>query len=90
MSTVRATRQTSMEELLAQSRRRLDRILAHGTTTVEVKTGYGLNTAQELKMLQAIQRLDETHPVELVATFLGAHAIPQNTKDEVKSIWIWW
>ena len=80
MSTVRATRQASMEELVAQSRRRLDRMLAYGTTTAEVKTGYGLNTAQELKMLEAIKSLDETHPVDLVATFLGAHAIPQEYK----------
>jgi len=80
MSTVRATRSANLEELLAQSRQRLDRMLAHGTTTAEVKTGYGLNTAQELKMLQAIKSLDETHPVDLVATFLGAHALPQEYK----------
>lgn len=80
MSTVRATRAASMEELLAHSRQRLDRMLAHGTTTAEVKTGYGLNTAQELKMLEVIKSLDETHPVDLVATFLGAHAIPQEYK----------
>ncbi len=80
MSTVRATRAASMEELLAQSRQRLDRMLACGTTTAEVKTGYGLNTAQELKMLEAIKGLDETHPIDLAATFLGAHAIPQEYK----------
>jgi imidazolonepropionase len=80
MSTVRATRQASMEELLAQSGRRLDRMLAHGTTTAEVKTGYGLNANQELKMLEAIKSLGETHPVDLVATFLGAHSIPQEYK----------
>lgn len=80
MSTVRATRQAILEELLAQSRQRLDRMLAYGTTTAEVKTGYGLNMAQELKMLQVIKGLDETHPVDLVATFLGAHAIPLEYK----------
>ncbi len=80
MSTVRATRSANLEELLAQSRQRLDRMLAHGTTTAEVKTGYGLNTAQELKMSQAIKGLDETHSVDLVATFLGAHALPQEYK----------
>lgn len=80
MSTVRATRQASLEELVAQSRRRLDRMLAYGTTTAEVKTGYGLNAARELKILQAIKSLDETHPVDLVPTFLGAHAIPQEYK----------
>lgn len=80
MSTVRATRAASMEELLAQSRRRLDMMLAYGTTTAEAKTGYGLNIAQELKMLEAIKSLDETHSVDLVATFLGAHAIPKEYK----------
>lgn len=80
MSTVRATRQAGIEELLAQSRQRLDRMLARGTTTAEVKTGYGLNVAQELKMVKAIKSLDESHPVDLVATFLGAHAIPQEYK----------
>jgi imidazolonepropionase len=77
MSTVRATRQAGIEELLAQSRQRLDTMLAHGTTTAEVKTGYGLNSAQELKMVKTIKGLDGSHPVDLVATFLGAHAIPQ-------------
>ena len=80
MSTVRATRQASLEELLAQGWRRLDRMLAYGTTTAEAKTGYGLDVAQESKMLEAIKSLDEAHPVDLVATFLGAHAIPEEYK----------
>ncbi len=85
MATVRQTRQASDHELLMSSRARLDRMLAHGTTTVEVKTGYGLDTASELKMLQVIHALDQSHPVDLVPTFLGAHAIPteyQNRADE--------
>lgn len=76
MSTVRATRAATVEELVAQSRARLDRMLAFGATTVEVKTGYGLTVEDELKMLKAIHRLDESHPADLVPTFLGAHAIP--------------
>ncbi|HSD84855.1 MAG TPA: imidazolonepropionase, partial [Anaerolineae bacterium] len=76
MSTVRATRAASVEELVDQTRARLDRMLAHGTTTAEAKTGYGLETAAELKMLDAIARLDAQHPIDLVPTFLGAHAIP--------------
>jgi len=76
MSTVRATRAASLEELVTQSRARLDRMLAHGTTTAEVKTGYGLELASELKQLEAIRQLDATHPVDLVPTFLGAHAVP--------------
>jgi len=80
MSTVRATRAASVEQLVEESRARLDRMLAHGTTTAEAKTGYGLDTENELKMLEAIRRLDAEHPVNLVPTFLGAHAIPAEYK----------
>lgn len=76
VSTVRATRAASLEQLLAQARPRLDRMLALGSTTVEVKSGYGLDTASELKILDAILQLDAQHPVDLVPTFLGAHAVP--------------
>jgi imidazolonepropionase len=76
MSTVRATRAASLDELAAQTKPRLARMLAHGTTTAEVKTGYGLETAAEIKMLDAIRRLQAEQPVELVPTFLGAHAVP--------------
>lgn len=76
MNTVRATREASLDEIVRQSKERLDRMLDHGTTTVEAKTGYGLDTENELKMLEAIRSLDESHPVDLVPTFLGAHAIP--------------
>lgn len=77
MSTVRATRGAPVESLVAAMRPRLDRMLAHGSTTVEVKTGYGLETATELRLLEAIVTLDREHPVTLVPTFLGAHAIPE-------------
>ncbi|NIO70431.1 MAG: imidazolonepropionase [Anaerolineae bacterium] len=80
MSTVRATRAATLPQLIAQSRERLDRMLAHGTTTAEVKSGYGLNVDDELKMLEAIRQLDATHPVDLVPTFLGAHAVPVEFK----------
>jgi imidazolonepropionase len=80
MSTVRATRAASLDELVDQTRARLDRMLAHGTTTAEAKTGYGLETTAELKMLDAIARLDAEHPIDLVPTFLGAHAIPAEYK----------
>jgi imidazolonepropionase len=76
VSTMRATRAATAEQLVLQSRRRLDEMLALGTTTVEVKTGYGLDTASEIKMLDAIAALDRQHPIELVPTFLGAHAVP--------------
>lgn len=76
MSTVRATRAASLDDLVAQARARLDTMLAHGTTTAEVKTGYGLDTATELKMLDAIAALDATHAIDLIPTFLGAHVVP--------------
>jgi imidazolonepropionase len=76
MNTVRATREASLDEIVRQSKERLDKMLAHGTTTAEAKTGYGLDSENELKMLEAIRSLDESHPVDLVPTFLGAHAIP--------------
>ena len=76
MATVRATRAALLDRLLAESRARLDRMLAHGTTTVEVKTGYGLTVEDELRLLDAIAILDADHPIALVPTFLGAHAVP--------------
>jgi len=82
MNTVQATREASLEDLLHQSRARLDTMLAHGTTTVEAKTGYGLDTDNELKMLEAIRLLDQSHPVDLVATFLGAHAVPMEYRGQ--------
>jgi len=80
MSTVRATRAAKLPQLIAQSRGRLDRMLAHGTTTAEAKSGYGLNVDDELKMLEAIRQLDAIHPIDLVPTFLGAHAVPVEFK----------
>lgn len=76
MSTVRATRAASLDELIAQTLPRLDSLLTHGTTTAEVKTGYGLDLATELRMLDAIRLLDEEHPMDLIPTFMGAHAVP--------------
>ncbi len=81
VSTMQATRKATVEQLIAESRSRLDAMLALGTTTVEVKTGYGLDTATELKMLQAIAALDASHPADLIPTFLGAHAVPPGYKD---------
>ncbi|MBO8141625.1 MAG: imidazolonepropionase [Firmicutes bacterium] len=76
LHTVQATRRASLAELVAQARRRLDTMLAHGTTTVEAKSGYGLSTESELRMLEAVQELAKDHPVRLVPTFMGAHAVP--------------
>jgi len=77
MSTVRATRAASVTQLVNEAQPRLSRMLAHGTTTAEAKTGYGLTTVDELKSLQAIAALSASQPLELVPTFLGAHAVPE-------------
>ena len=77
ISTVSRTRNSDIEGLVKQSRKRLDEMLKCGTATVEIKTGYGLDTATEIKMLEAIAELDKTSEMEIVPTFLGAHAIPK-------------
>jgi imidazolonepropionase len=80
ISTVRSTREASFDQLVEESRKRLDKMLACGTTTAEIKTGYGLDTETELKMLRVIQELDRTHSTDLVPTFLAAHAVPPEFK----------
>ncbi|UCH89574.1 MAG: imidazolonepropionase, partial [Thermoplasmata archaeon] len=80
LNTVRATRNASREELVMAATARLDRMLAFGTTTAEAKSGYGLDKDTELKSLEAIAELAKTHTVELVPTFLGAHAVPEEYK----------
>ena len=77
MSTVRNTRQASIDDLVADNLPRLARMLRHGTTSAEAKTGYGLDTATELKQLDAIAALAASQPIELTATFLPAHAVPE-------------
>ena len=82
LSTVRQTRTASIESLIAQTRPRLLRMFAHGTTTAEAKTGYGLQTATELRLLKALLALADESPLDLVITFLGAHAIAPEYKDD--------
>ncbi len=82
LSTVRQTRTASIEALMAQTRPRMLRMFAHGTTTAEAKTGYGLQTATELRMLKALLSLDDESPLELAITFLGAHAVAPEYKDD--------
>lgn len=80
VSTMRQTRAASIDELVAMAAARLDTMLTLGSTTVEIKTGYGLDTATELNMLQAIEQLDLSHACQLVPTFLGAHTLPPEYK----------
>ena len=77
LSTVRATRKASEEELFEKSRAFLDELMAQGVTSAEIKSGYGLDMETELKQLRVIKRLNEAHPMDAVATYLGAHAIPE-------------
>lgn len=84
-STTQATRKANLADLIAQTRPRLDAMLKLGTTTIEVKSGYGLDTATELKMLEAIAALDQSQPADLIPTFMGAHALPPEYKTDPES-----
>lgn len=80
LSTVRATQKASKDELIQKAMTSLNRMLAFGVTTVEAKSGYGLDVETELKQLEVVKHLQEIHPVDIVSTFLGAHAIPEAYK----------
>lgn len=85
--TVAATRRASDEELVSLAKPRLERLRAQGVTTVEVKSGYGLDVDSELRMLRAIARLSREQPLELVPTFLGLHAVPPELKER-RAEWV--
>ena len=74
-SSVRATRSTVLEEFVETGRKRLDKMMAFGVTTVEGKSGYGLDEETEIKQLEAMRILNESHPVDIAATFLGPHSV---------------
>jgi imidazolonepropionase len=82
LSTVRATRKASEEELLALAKVRADEFLSRGITTVEIKSGYGLDQESEEKMLKVATRLDAEHAIDVVPTFLGAHVVPEEYKNK--------
>jgi imidazolonepropionase len=86
-STVRATRAASSQELLAGIRNRLDQFLCHGTTTIEAKSGYGLDLETELRMLEVIRDADSVHPVDLHPTCLAAHEIPPEYRNDSEA-WV--
>ncbi len=79
-STTNATRQATEEELTAKAAKALDEMMRFGTTTCEAKSGYGLSLEHELKQLRAIRRLQEEHPMDVAATFMGAHLVPAEYK----------
>ena len=82
LSTVERTRAATEDELVTSTRSRLDEMLACGTTTCEVKSGYGLTLESELKLLRAVRTIDASHPTDLVATFLGAHDVPPEYRSD--------
>ncbi|KGT89498.1 imidazolonepropionase [Erwinia typographi] len=82
ISTVNATRKATLEQLVSSAGWRLERLLAEGVTTVEIKSGYGLDRDSELRMLQAIRQLAHNYPVQVQSTCLAAHATPPEFKDD--------
>ena len=82
LSTVEATRKASFDELLSLGKRRLDRMLSKGVTTVEAKSGYGLSLQSEMKILRVMKALQKSHPIDIVPTFLGAHTVPKEFREE--------
>lgn len=90
LKTAKETRRARLEKLVELGLERLDNMVAHGTTTVEAKSGYGLTTEDELKILTAMKRLNQLHCVNVVPTFMGAHVVPpefrSNTDEYVNII----
>src|SRR6476660_3760695 len=82
VSTMRATRQESEGQLLASARKRVETLMRDGVTTLEIKSGYGLDLDSEIKSLRVARRLGEVLPLSVVATFLGAHALPPEAKGD--------
>ncbi|MBB6448604.1 imidazolonepropionase [Geomicrobium halophilum] len=80
-ATTRATQKASDEQLYEESKKRLQQFLLHGVTTVEAKSGYGLTLEHELKQLEVAKQLQADHPVDIISTFMGAHAIPMDEKE---------
>ncbi len=81
LSTVTATRNASFEQLVEKTQKTLDNMLIHGVTTTEGKSGYGLEWATEKKQMEVVRTLNESHPMDIISTFMGAHAIPSEYKD---------
>jgi imidazolonepropionase len=80
--TVEATRNSSFDQLRSLGEKRLDRMLSKGVTTVEAKSGYGLSLQDEMKILRVMKALQESHPIDIVPTFLGAHTVPKEFRED--------
>ena len=85
LSTMRATREASLDELTQSAAKRASQLLSDGVTTIEIKSGYGLDLESEVKMLKAAKGIEEHLPVRIVTTFLGAHATPPEFKDNAQA-----
>ncbi|MCK5051653.1 MAG: imidazolonepropionase [Candidatus Cloacimonetes bacterium] len=83
-SSISGVREISEEELYQLANKRINKIISNGTTTLEAKSGYGLSTESEIKMLKVIKRLNENLPIDIISTFLGAHEFPTEYKDDKK------
>lgn len=82
LNSTKKTKAATLEMIVEQSAKRLEQIISYGVTTVEIKSGYALDTEGELKLLRAISKLKELYPIEIVPTFLGAHAYPEIFKND--------
>jgi len=82
LNSAKKLQQTTEDDLYNQSKQRLEEVIKLGTGAIEIKSGYGLTVEAELKMLRVVKRLNENYPIPIKATFLGAHAIPQQYKDD--------
>ena len=83
-ASVRDLRETSTEILIARTQQRLDRMLQHGVTTIEGKSGYGLSTESEIRSLEIIKELNDSHPIDIIPTFLGAHEVPDEYRGKAE------
>jgi imidazolonepropionase len=84
-STTSKTREATEEELFSESMKRLNKFLLHGVTTIEAKSGYGMDWHTEYKQLKVAKQLNEAHPIDVVNTFMGAHAVPKEYKEKPDS-----
>ena len=82
INSIKGVRETQEEDLISRVKSRMDQFIKLGTTTIECKSGYGLNTQSELKSLKVIDEVNKNHPIDMIATFLGGHAFPPEYEDD--------
>lgn len=82
VSSIKSIRESSFDEIYKSSEKRLKALIKEGVTTIEIKTGYGLDTKSEIKMLEVMKKLEENYPIHIEKTFLAAHAVPNEYKND--------